>query len=133
MSVRPSTFVPQSGAYIGERRAESREAVIGNLWMIDGRSSTILRCRCVDVSARGMRLRVPLGYGVREGQLYELTSHLPGQSSPPGLGLMISRRAEVVRTRIISTDDEYNVDVGVQLAPTRTAMFNNDDPITSLA
>ncbi len=133
MSVRPGTSLPQPGPQIGERRSEYREAVTGNLWMIDGHSSTIFRCLCVDVSASGMRLRVPLGYGVRAGQRYELTSHLPGQSAPPGLGLMVSRRAEVVRTKIVPGDDEYDVDVGVHLAPSRTALVNNGDPVTALA
>jgi hypothetical protein len=87
--------------------------------MIDGHTSTILRCRCVDVSSKGMRLRVPVGYGVREGQHYELSLHLPGQSSPPGLGLMVSRSAEVVRAQIVPSDDEYDVDIGVVLAPSK--------------
>jgi hypothetical protein len=105
----------------GDRRREHRDRVIGSLWMIDNASSTVVRCLCVDASARGMRLRVPLGYGVNEGQQYELTSHLPGQSPPPGLGLMVSRRATVVHAEVASSDDEYNVDVGVMLSPSRKA------------
>ncbi len=81
---------------------------------------------------RHLRLRVPLGYGVQAGQRYELTSHLPGQSSPPGFGLTVSRRAEVVRTKIVSAADEYDVDVGVHLAPTRTAKVNGGEPITAM-
>jgi hypothetical protein len=133
MSIRPGKSSPQPATCLPERRAENREAVTGNLWMIDSRGSTILRCLCVDASPSGMRLRVPLGYGVRAGQRYELTSHLPGQSPPPGLGLMVSRRAEVVRTEIVSSDDEYDVEVGVQLAPTRTARLSDGDPITAWA
>ena len=108
---------------VGERRSEQRDRVIGNLWMIDNASSTVMRCRCVDASPQGMRLRVPLGYGVNEGQQYELTSHLPGQSSPPGLGLMVSRRAVVVRAEVTPADDEFNVEVGVMLAPSRKAVL----------
>jgi hypothetical protein len=133
MSLRPGEFVAQSEARLAERRTERREPVVGNLWMIAGHGSTILRCLCMDASSSGMRLRVPLGYGVRAGQRYELTSHLPGQSTPPGLGLMVSRRAEVVRTKIVPSDDEYDVDVGVQLAPTRTALVNDGDPIIAPA
>ena len=133
MSIRPGTFVPEVDARPIERRAEQRNPVVGNLWMIDNHGATILRCRCVDASSNGMRLRVPLGYGVRAGQRYELTSHLPGQSAPPGLGLMVSRRAEVVRTKIVRGDDEYDVDVGVQLAPTRTAALNGGEPLTAMA
>ena len=133
MSVRPNISAPQPGPPPGERRAESREPVTGNLWMIEGHSSTVFRCRCVDMSSSGMRLRVPAGYGVRAGQHYELTSHLPGQSAPPGLGLIVSRRAEIIRTRILPGNDEYDVDVGVQLAPSRTATIGNADPITAWA
>ena len=122
-----ATATPSAQPPAFERRAEVREPVIGCLWMIDSHTSTILRCRCVDVSSEGMRLRVPAGYGVREGQHYELSSHLPGQSSPPGLGLTVSRRAEVVRTQIVSSDDEYDVDVGVALAPSKTAVVAFSD------
>ena len=86
-----------------DRRMEPREPTIGCLWMIGNHSSNILRCRCVDISRKGMRLRVPLGYGIQEGQRYELTSHLPGQSAPPGLGLMFNRRAQVIRTPVSYT------------------------------
>src|SRR5262249_37135690 len=48
-----------------ERRIESREPTAGNLWLIDNQNGMIIRCRCQDSSARGMRLRVPAGYGVR--------------------------------------------------------------------
>ena len=113
-----------------ERRTESREPVIGNLWMVDNHTSTVLRCRCLDVSTSGMRLRVPAGYGIRGGQSYELTSHLPGQSAPPGFGLMVSRRANVVRTRIVPADDDFDVEVGVRLAPSRTAVVGNGQPRT---
>lgn len=133
MTVRPERSTLLRGGRSIERRAERREPIVGNLWMIDSHGRTVLRCLCVDASAGGMRLRVPLGYGVQAGQRYELTSHLPGQSSPPGFGLTVSRRAEVVRTKIVAADDEYDVDVGVHLAPTRTASVNGGEPITALA
>lgn len=113
---------------VGERRAEPREPVAGCLWMIDSQSSTILRCRCVEVSQNGMRLRVPAGYGVRVGQRYQLTSHLPGQSAPPGMGLTLSRRAEVIRMRSLQSDDEYDTEVGVALSPSRAPAAASADP-----
>jgi hypothetical protein len=133
MPLRTSTFIPPPQGPAGERRTEHREPAIGCLWMIDNHSATILRCRCVDASSNGMRLRVPLGYGIREGQRYELTSHLPGQSSPPGFGLMVSRRAKVVRTQIVPADDEYDVDVGVTLAPSRATVVGVGAPATVAA
>ena len=132
MPVRPGGSVPRRGGQFTDRRAERREPIVGNLWMIDTCGCAVLRCLCVDASSEGMRLRVPLGYGVQAGQRYELTSHLPGQSSPPGFGLTVSRRAEVVRTKIVSAADEYDVDVGVHLAPTRTAKVNGGEPITAM-
>jgi len=133
MSVKTSGSTAQPEGNVRNRRDGKREAVIGALWMIDNHTSTVFRCRCVDVSTHGMRLRVPMGYGVREGQSYELTSHLPGQSSPPGLGLMVSRRAQVVRTRVVPDEDEYDIEVGVKLSKSRTARVNNGDALTALA
>ncbi len=130
MSLRTGRYTAQPDYNAGNRRDDLREAVIGALWMIDNQTSTVFRCRCVDVSTNGMRLLVPVGYGVREGQRYELTSHLPGQSAPPGLGLMVSRRAEVVRTRIIPNEAEYDIEIGVRLSDSRTAIVNNGDPLT---
>jgi hypothetical protein len=101
--------------------------------MIDNHSSSILRCRCVDISRTGMRLRVPLSYGVEEGRRYELTSQLPGQSSPPGLALMFSRRAKVIRTQMVRADDEYDVEIGVALVPATTGASGAGAPITAPA
>jgi hypothetical protein len=83
--------------------------------MVDHYGSTVLRCRCLDVSKNGMRLRVPLGYGVAEGQRYELRSHLPGASPVTSLGLVGSRWATVVRTQLYLGDNEDHLDVGVVL------------------
>jgi hypothetical protein len=98
-----------------ERRFESRESVRCDLWMIDHHGSTVLRCQCVEVSPGGMRLRVPLGYGVAEGQRYELRSHLPGARPASTLGLVGSRWATVVRTQLHIDEGEDHLDVGVVL------------------
>lgn len=98
-----------------ELRAAPREPVGFNLWMIDHDGSTVLKCRCLDVSEDGMRLRVPLGYGVAEGQRYELRSHRPGEPAGLGFGVVGSRWATVVHTRILVGQDEHHLDVGVVL------------------
>ncbi len=98
-----------------ERRFESRRSVGCDLWMIDHYGSTVLRCRCLEMSKNGMRLRVPLGYGVAEGQRYELRSHLPGASSRNSLGLIGSRWATVVRTQLCLDSNDDHLDVGVVL------------------
>jgi hypothetical protein len=98
-----------------ERRLEMRAAVACDLWMIDHHGSTVMRCHCVDSSNGGMRLRVPLGYGVAEGQRYELRSHLPGARNETGFGLIGSRWATVVRTRMCLQDNEDHLEIGVLL------------------
>lgn len=104
-----------------ERRRSPRDRIVGDLWMLDNHTSTILRCSCVDLSEHGMRLRAPIGYGVRAGQQYELCSHRPGQSAPPGLGLMISRRATVVWTNVLPEEHDGEIEIGVELVPRRMA------------
>ena len=107
-----STFAPNSTL---ERRFEARRPVVCELWMIDHYGSTVLPCRCVEVSNNGMRLQVPLGYGVAEGQRYELRSHRPGASSATSLGLTGSRWATVIRTQLLLDESEDHLDVGVVL------------------
>ncbi len=103
-----------------ERRAEPREPEFANLWMVDRQGTTVLRCRCIDRSASGMRLRVPLGYGVHEGQRYELCSHPPRSPGVPGLGLSVCRGATVAWTKIVLAGGEDHLDLGVQLDPDET-------------
>jgi hypothetical protein len=101
-----------------ERRCEVRPAVSCDLWMIDHCGSTVLRCHCTDVSKNGMRLRVPLGYGVAEGQRYELRSHLPGMMPKTSWGFVGTRWATVVRTHVLLDENEDYLDVGVVLDQT---------------
>jgi hypothetical protein len=104
-----------SGIDTEDRRLECRNFLDCDLWMIDHHGGTVLRCRCIDVSCNGMRLRVPLGYGVAEGQRYELRSHLPGSRSAAMLGIVGSRWATVVRTQLVVGQGEDHLDVGLVL------------------
>jgi hypothetical protein len=106
--------VPSSTS-VAERRCEARRSVSCDLWMIDHYGSTVLRCHCTDVSKNGMRLRVPLGYGVAEGQRYELRSHLPGMMPKTSWGFIGTRWATVVRTQVLLDESEDYLDVGVLL------------------
>jgi hypothetical protein len=110
-----AALAPPQVAGLADRRIEPRQAVSCDLWMIDHHGSTVLRCRCIDSSPTGMRLRVPLGYGVAEGQRYELRSHLPDTPCPVTLGLVGSRWATVVRTQLLLGEHEDYLDVGVVL------------------
>ncbi|MEW6253411.1 MAG: hypothetical protein AB1716_22440 [Planctomycetota bacterium] len=100
-----------------ERRAEARRPILCDLWMIDHYGDTVLRCQCLEVSKNGMRLRVPLGYGVAEGQRYELRSHLPGSRCSDSLGLTGSRWATIVRTQLCVDGQDDHLDVGAVLDP----------------
>jgi hypothetical protein len=110
-----AALAPPQVAGLADRRIEPRQAVSCDLWMIDHHGSTVLRCRCIDSSPTGMRLRVPLGYGVAEGQRYELRSHLPDTPCPVTLGLVGSRWATVVRAQLCLGENEDHLDVGVVL------------------
>jgi hypothetical protein len=99
----------------GERRFEARREVTCDLWMIDHHGSTVLRCHCADISRNGMRLRVPLGYGIAEGQRYELRSHLPGSRVDNSLGLVGSRWATVVRSQVCVDGVDDHLEIGVVL------------------
>jgi len=110
--VHPAVLEPPAGV---ERRFEARRPVNCELWMIDHHGSTVLRSRCLDVSKNGMRLRVPLGYGVAEGQRYELRSHLPGTEPRTSFGLVSARWATVVRTQVCLSENEDHLDVGAVL------------------
>ena len=92
--------VSADASTIVERRYEPRQPITCDLWMIDHHGSTVLRCHC---------------YGVAEGQRYELRSHLPGTRGVADLGLVNSRWATVVRTRVCLEDAEDHLDIGVVL------------------
>jgi hypothetical protein len=98
-----------------DRRSEPRQPVVGMLWMVDHDGDTVLPCHCLEASPVGMRLRVPLGYGVAEGQRYELRSHLPGARPIEGFGLTGCRWATVVRAQVCLEGQAAHVDVGVTL------------------
>jgi hypothetical protein len=115
LGISPTSSGPST---MPERRFEARRPVYCDLWMIDHYGSTVLRCRCTEISKNGMRLRVPLGYGVAEGQRYELRSHLPGTPPKTSWGVVGSRWATVVRTQVLLGENEDYLDVGVVLDQT---------------
>lgn len=100
-----STGIGAAPAGKPDRRRDERESVLGDIWLIDVDSSAVVRCRCVDVSGGGMALRVPIGHGIGVGRTFELFSSLPGAASRPA-GLIISRKARVVRTDFHSTSHD---------------------------
>ena len=117
LSTAESVSVAPAVPFVTERRLESREPLRCDLWMVDHNGATILRCRCLDLSENGMCLRAPLGYGVAEGQRYEIRSSLPGSAVPHTFGLIGRRWATVVRTRLVVGSGEDHLEVGVVLDP----------------
>jgi hypothetical protein len=115
-----------------DRRAEAREPVSIVLWMVDHYGSTVLKCQCIESSPSGMRLRVPLGYGIAEGQRYELRSHLPGSHPVEGFGVIGARWATVVRTQVRLGEDEDHLDVGVLLDATDHTALTLSSPAAAL-
>lgn len=96
--------------------------------MIDHEGSTVLRCHCLESSARGMRLRVPLGYGVRIGQRYELRSLLPGERPAPGVGVIGSAWVTIAHARILVDEDEEHMDVDAVRDPLEGALRRSAQP-----
>lgn len=125
--------VSAQAEFVTERRSEPREPVMGALWMIDHYGSTLLKCECLDSSHSGMRLRAPLGYGIADGQRYELRSHLPGHYPVEGFGLIGSRWGTVVRTQVRLGDDDDHLDVGVLLDVVESTSLSVSTATTALA
>lgn len=105
-----------------ERRVQQRDDSYCHLWMVDHEGTTVLPCQCVNRSVRGMCLRVPLGYGVAEGQRYELRSHLPGQHPAPTFGVVGSRWATVIWTHVELDGQSDHLNVGVVLDEAETSL-----------
>lgn len=87
----------------------------GPVWLINHPGGTVLRCVVLNTSNDGVRLRAPLGYGIAEGQAYELSAHLPGEFESPEAGA--GTRVNVVVTRAKTADAIDDPYVEVELAP----------------
>jgi hypothetical protein len=99
---------------VTERRHVSRGAAAFDVWLIGHEASTILRCHCENHGAGGLHLIAPLGYGIAEGQRYELRSRPPEVSSMPDFNFEARRWARVVRTEIVLGEERDRLGVGVE-------------------
>ena len=105
----------------GDRPPAVGAALSGDLWMIDHNGTTVLRCRCLAVSATRMRLCVPAGYGVAVGQRYELSARGAGGNSFSPLRAIVTFWVTVVQTQNMTDEDPDRIDVAVavdQIEPT---------------
>ncbi len=115
----------------GERRPGPDSALAGDLWMIDHAGSTVLRCRCLEASATGMRLCVPAGYGVAVGQRYELRGRVPGEHPPAVLRAIVASWVTVVQTQNMTDEDGDRLDVGVAADLVEATPVCTPRPVTS--
>lgn len=104
-----------TGKVVAERRKEARHELTGRIWMLDHAGCTMLPCLFEDVSGGGMLIRAPLGYGVADGNLYEVRSCDPNESqdwSDPGS--VRGRLAQVRWARTVTDDRGQFVEAGLQ-------------------
>jgi hypothetical protein len=94
-----------------------RPTLSGDLWMVDHNGATVLRCRCLAVSATRMRLCVPAGYGVAVGQRYELSARGAGELPFSVLRAVGKFGVTVVQTQNMTHEDADRIEVGVAVDP----------------
>src|SRR5262245_8804607 len=58
--------------YRADQRDYERRPITRDVWLVDGASQNILRCRTNDVSDAGLHADAPIGFGLGVGQRYEL-------------------------------------------------------------
>lgn len=100
-------------AHSGELPSDAHTAPSGDLWMIDHNGKTMLRCRCLAVSATRMRLCVPAGYGVAVGQRYELSARRAGEDPSSPLRAVVTFWVTVLQTQNMTDQDPDRIDVAV--------------------
>jgi hypothetical protein len=102
---------------VGEHPLAVHTALPGGLWMVDHNGATVLRCRCLAVSATWMWLCVPAGYGVAVGQRYELSARDPGEQLFPSLHAIVTLWVTVVQMQNMTDEDPERIDVAVVVDP----------------
>lgn len=106
--VCPPMFGRHERAAIEKRdqREYSRRRIECDLWLIDGPSQSVLRCKTDNLSDAGLHVTAPIGYGLGVGQRFE------ARIAPPRMGSAMSAHlasslgyATVIRTEIRAGDD----------------------------
>jgi len=88
------------------RREYSRRQIECDLWLIDGPSQSVLRCKTDNLSDAGLHVTAPIGYGLAVGQRFEARIAPPRVSSAMSAHLASSLGyATVVRTEIKVGED----------------------------
>lgn len=93
--------VLRTGRSPREQREYSRRPVACDVWLIDGASQYVLRCKTDDISDAGLHLTAPIGFGLAIGQRFEARIAAPQMSGPMSAHLASSLGyATVIRTEI---------------------------------
>lgn len=61
-----------SGDSMRDQRNYLRRGVQCDLWLVDGASQSVVRCKTDDISDAGVFATAPVGYGLAVGQRYEI-------------------------------------------------------------
>lgn len=107
------TLDRSAAATSAERRNADRVAVESTVWLADRAGKVITNAKIQNAAPGGVRLQVPLGFGVREGQCYELRAYAPG-TPPDAFGLHASRWGRVIRTKIMCGDGHGQLAVAMR-------------------
>ena len=108
-----ASLLEADSSIASDRRDAPRAELSGWIWLVDSVGRPVTRAEFSDVSATGMRLRVPLGFGLAEGQQYELHATPPSSGGDGAFGLTTRRWARIVRTRIHPETPNGEIEVGV--------------------
>ncbi|MGE0480877.1 MAG: hypothetical protein AB7Q17_10450 [Phycisphaerae bacterium] len=112
--MRSATHLYQTSQNSGDRTlgVDSTRRAGEHVWLVNHAGGTVLRCAVLEVSRAGMKLRVPVGYGVAEGQQYELSTDLPG-AHPSYDEPQPHAWVGVLTTHCLEEPDAQHVDVEV--------------------
>jgi hypothetical protein len=90
-----------------DQRDYERRPFARDIWLIDGSSQNILRCRTNDVSDAGLHADAPIGFGLGVGQRYELRIAEAPNTRPTPFGRVKSLGyGTVIRTELYAVGSE---------------------------
>ena len=99
---------------LGERRSSPRQSCVRDVCLLSLRGYEILHCRLHDLSASGLYVSAPIGYGLAVGQRFEVLLG-DGAGPRPSPRLMSGgHRASVVRTRMALSPGGDSIGVGLR-------------------
>ncbi|MBN2561033.1 MAG: hypothetical protein JXQ75_08895 [Phycisphaerae bacterium] len=90
-----------------DQREYARRRIRCDLWLIDGASQSVLRCKTSDIADAGLHATAPVGFGLAVGQRFEARIAAPQSTGAMSAHLATSLGyATVIRTEIKVGDNE---------------------------